>query len=218
MRSSQRRQKRFCNWRTVPAPGGANWSAASARRCASTRTTWPPLVTLEAGKITQEALGEVQEMIDICDFAVGLSRQLYGLTIASERPGHRLAEQWHPAGPGGRDHGVQFSRGGLGLERDARAGLRRSGRLEAIRKNAAVGDRPARRSSPAVLARHADDVPPACSSLVIGGAEVGQALAASPALPLISATGSVPMGRAVAQTVAARLGPLAAGTGRQQRR
>lgn len=57
------------------------------------------VITAEAGKITQESLGEVQEVIDICDFAVGLSRQLYGLTIATERPGHRLAEQWHPLGP-----------------------------------------------------------------------------------------------------------------------
>ena len=79
----------------------ANSCAGSASGCASTRRIWPMLVTLESGKILAEAAGEVQEMIDICDFAVGLSRQLYGLTIASERPGHRLAEQWHPLGPVG---------------------------------------------------------------------------------------------------------------------
>ena len=76
-------------------------------------------------------------MIDICDFAVGLSRQLYGLTIASERPGHRMMEQWHPLGAGRRDHRVQLPGRGLGLERDARAGLRRPGDLEAVREDAA---------------------------------------------------------------------------------
>ena len=74
------------HWRAVPPPQSP---------------TWPTLISWEVGKITQEALGEVQEMIDMCDFAVGLSRQLYGLTIASERPRHRLAEQWHPLGPVG---------------------------------------------------------------------------------------------------------------------
>ena len=69
------------------------------------------LVTIENGKILQEGLGEVQEMIDICDFAVGLSRQLYGLTIASERPGHRMMEQWHPAGPVAVMLGVKGARG-----------------------------------------------------------------------------------------------------------
>ncbi len=75
---------------------------------------------LEVGKIESEALGEVQEMIDICDFAVGLSRQLHGLTIASERPGHRLMEQWHPLGPDRRDHGVQLPGRSVELERGAR--------------------------------------------------------------------------------------------------
>jgi aldehyde dehydrogenase (NAD+) len=78
------------------------------------------LVTLEAGKIVSEGLGEVQEMIDICDFAVGLSRQLYGLTIATERPGHRMMETWHPLGRLRRDLGLQLPRRGLVVERGAR--------------------------------------------------------------------------------------------------
>ena len=78
------------------------------------------LVSIEAGKIRSEGLGEVQEMIDICDFAVGLSRQLHGLTIASERPGHRLMETWHPLGPVRRHHGVQLPGRGVVVERGAR--------------------------------------------------------------------------------------------------
>ena len=99
------------------------------------------LVTLEAGKIVQEGLGEVQEMIDICDFAVGLSRQLYGLTIASERPNHRMIEQWHPLGPVGVITRLQLPGRGLGVERGAGAGLRRSGDLEAEREDAADAPR-----------------------------------------------------------------------------
>ena len=78
--------------------GAASWSGCSARCFARRRRRSGRLVSLEAGKILQEGLGEVQEMIDICDFAVGLSRQLYGLTIATERPGHRMMETWHPLG------------------------------------------------------------------------------------------------------------------------
>ena len=95
------------------------------------------LVTLEVGKIAQEGLGEVQEMIDICDFAVGLSRQLYGRSIASERPGHRLTETWHPLGPGRGDQRLQLPGRGLELECGARARLRRSRDLEAVRADAA---------------------------------------------------------------------------------
>src|SRR4029078_11920414 len=85
----------------VPAPVRGQFVRAFAQRLRDRKNDLATLVTAEAGKITREALGEVQEMIDICDFAVGLSRQLYGRTIASERPGHRLTEQWHPLGPVG---------------------------------------------------------------------------------------------------------------------
>ena len=84
-----------------PRRVAASWCGCSAKSCASHKQALGRLVTLEVGKIESEGLGEVQEMIDICDFAVGLSRQLYGLTIASERPDHRLTEQWHPIGPVG---------------------------------------------------------------------------------------------------------------------
>src|ERR1700759_2592842 len=89
----------FKAWRNVPAPRRGELVRLLGEELRANKEALGRLVSLEAGKILQEGLGEVQEMIDICDFAVGLSRQLYGLTIASERPGHRMMEQWHPIGP-----------------------------------------------------------------------------------------------------------------------
>ena len=128
----------FSTWRSVPAPRRGELVRRIGEQFRRHKSDLAALVSWEVGKITQEALGEVQEMIDMCDFAVGLSRQLYGLTIASERPRHRLAEQWHPAGTGRRDHGLQFPGRRLGLERDARPGLRRCRGLEAVGEDAAV--------------------------------------------------------------------------------
>ncbi|MCA9007639.1 MAG: aldehyde dehydrogenase family protein, partial [Planctomycetaceae bacterium] len=91
----------FHQWREVPAPRRGEFVRLLGEALRKHKADLAAIVSWEAGKITQEALGEVQEMIDICDFAVGLSRQLYGKTIASERPGHRLMEQWHPLGPVG---------------------------------------------------------------------------------------------------------------------
>ena len=91
----------FHAWREVPAPRRGELVRLFGEELRANKDALGRLVTLEAGKITQEGMGEVQEMIDICDFAVGLSRQLYGLTIASERPGHRMMETWHPLGPVG---------------------------------------------------------------------------------------------------------------------
>jgi aldehyde dehydrogenase (NAD+) len=161
------------------------------------------LVSWEAGKITQEALGEVQEMIDICEFAVGLSRQLYGKTIASERPGHRLTEQWHPLGPVGVITAFNFP-------------------VAVWAWNAAsawvCGDpvvwKPSEKTPLTAIACHTLaaraaaelGAPPGLFGLVIGGADVGDALSRSPVLPLISATGSTRMGKAVSCAVAERLG------------
>ncbi len=89
----------FLEWRKVPAPRRGELVRLIGEELRAAKEPLARLVTLEAGKIVQEGLGEVQEMIDICEFAVGLSRQLYGLTIASERPNHRMIEQWHPLGP-----------------------------------------------------------------------------------------------------------------------
>ncbi|NGX93827.1 MAG: aldehyde dehydrogenase family protein, partial [Candidatus Afipia apatlaquensis] len=94
-------QHAFLEWRTIPAPQRGELVRVLGNELRSAKTALGRLVTIEAGKILSEGQGEVQEMIDICDFAVGLSRQLYGLTIASERPNHRMMEQWHPLGPVG---------------------------------------------------------------------------------------------------------------------
>ncbi|MEM9352046.1 MAG: aldehyde dehydrogenase family protein [Planctomycetota bacterium] len=194
----------FREWRSVPAPVRGEFVRRFGEKLREHKDDLGLLVSWEAGKILQESLGEVQEMIDICDFAVGLSRQLYGKTIASERPGHRLMEQWHPLGPIGVISAFNFP-------------------VAVWAWNAAIawvcGDtlvwKPSEKTPLTALAcqslflktvNETEGVLAAISSVVVGGADVGQRLAASPKLPLISATGSIPMGRAVAQTVAARLG------------
>ncbi|MGV3724469.1 MAG: aldehyde dehydrogenase family protein, partial [Actinomycetota bacterium] len=162
------------------------------------------LVAWEVGKILSEARGEVQEWIDMCDFAVGLSRQLYGLTIASERPSHRMMEQWHPLGPVGVITAFNFPVAVWAW--NAMLGL-------------VCGDpvvwKPSEKAPLTALACHQlvcdvlsemPEVPPGVVGLLIGGREIGEILAAEPRLPLISATGSTQMGRAVAATVAGRLG------------
>ncbi len=194
----------FRIWRMVPAPRRGELVRRFGERLRERKEDLGLLVSLEVGKIPAEAVGEVQEMIDICDFAVGQSRQLYGKTIASERPRHRLMEQWHPLGPVGVITAFNFP-------------------VAVWAWNAALalvcGDpviwKPSEKAPLCALACHAllvgvmeemDDVPPGIAGVVVGGKEVGESLVASPQVPLISATGSVPMGRAVAQRVAARLG------------
>jgi aldehyde dehydrogenase (NAD+) len=194
----------FSTWRAVPAPRRGEFVRRFGSLLREHKAELATLVTHEVGKISQEALGEVQEMIDITDFAVGLSRQLYGLVIASERPHHRLTEQWHPLGPIGVITAFNFP-------------------VAVWAWNAALalvcGDpvvwKPSEKAPLCALACHAlalraaqemPEVPEGLLSVVVGKAPVGQALAAAPELPLVSATGSVRMGRAVAQTVAARLG------------
>jgi aldehyde dehydrogenase (NAD+) len=194
----------FRQWRAVPAPVRGEFVRQFGEKLRQYKAPLADIVSWEAGKITQEALGEVQEMIDICDFAVGLSRQLYGKTIASERPGHRLTEQWLPLGAIGVISAFNFP-------------------VAVWAWNAAIawvcGDpvvwKPSEKTPLTAIACQkilsqvlADNpsVPPAVSCLTVGAADVGQTIAASPLLPLVSATGSTRMGRAVAQTVASRLG------------
>ncbi len=194
----------FAAWRVVPAPRRGEFVRRVGERLRAVKQDLAQLVTLEAGKITQEALGEVQEMIDIADFAVGLSRQLHGLTIASERPGHRLMEQWHPLGAVGVITAFNFP-------------------VAVWAWNAMLawvcGDTVVWKPSPKTpltsmacqaivnqVRAEMPDVPAAISSFIIGDRDVGEALCDDARLSLISATGSVPMGRAVAQRVAARLG------------
>ena len=153
-------------------------------------------MTIEAGKILQEGLGEVQEMIDICDFAVGLSRQLYGLTIASERPGHRMMETWHPLGVVGVITRLQLPGRGLGVERGAGARLRRCRWSGSRRRRRRSPRSPceAHRSS-ARCARFGDAPERPARSVVIGGRERRRGAGRrSQRVPLVSATGSTAHG------------------------
>jgi aldehyde dehydrogenase (NAD+) len=194
----------FRRWSAVPAPRRGQVVRRIGEVLRAKKADLALLVTLETGKIREEASGEVQEMIDICDFAVGLSRQLHGLTIASERPEHRLAEQWHPLGPVAVITAFNFP-----------VAVWAWNAMLALVCGDTLVWKPSEKTPLSALACQqiaADvmaefpDLPAGISSVVVGRADVGQAIAASPAFPLVSATGSVAMGRAVAQTVAARLG------------
>jgi aldehyde dehydrogenase (NAD+) len=193
----------FTTWRTTPAPVRGALVARLGELLIEHKADLATLVTIEAGKITSEALGEVQEMIDICQFAVGLSRQLYGKTIASERPGHRLMETWHPIGVVGVITAFNFP-------------------VAVWAWNTAIalvcGDTVVWKPSEltpltalacqALIERAATDVgaPREVSRLVQGGREVGERLVDDPRVALLSATGSVRMGQQVGPRVAQRFG------------
>lgn len=199
-----RAQVAFRQWRDVPAPRRGELVRLLGEELRAAKSELGALVTLEAGKITSEGLGEVQEMIDICDFAVGLSRQLYGLTIASERPGHRMMETWHPMGTCGVISAFNFPvavwswNAALALVCGDPVIWKPSEKtpLTAMASMKIMGR---------ALARFGD-APEGLCQLVIGGPEVGEALVASRDVPIISATGSTRMGRIVGPKVAARFG------------
>lgn len=201
----ERAQTAFRVWRTVPAPRRGELVRLLGEELRAAKQDLGALVTLEVGKITSEGLGEVQEMIDICDFAVGQSRQLYGLTIASERPGHRMSETWHPIGPVGIISAFNFPvavwcwNAALALVCGNPVIWKPSEKspLTAIAAHAVL-DR--------ALARFGADAPAGLSQLVIGGAEVGAALVDAPGVAVLSATGSTRMGAIVGPKVAARWG------------
>jgi aldehyde dehydrogenase (NAD+) len=193
----------FGLWRDTPAPVRGTTVRRLGELLREHKAELGELVSIEAGKIRSEGLGEVQEMIDICDFAVGLSRQLHGLTIASERPGHRLTEAWHPLGPCAVISAFNFP-------------------VAVWSWNAALalvcGDpvvwKPSDKTPltalacDALLARaaHETGAPAHLGQVVLGGVDVGAALVAHDGVPVVSATGSTAMGRAVAPVVAARFG------------
>jgi aldehyde dehydrogenase (NAD+) len=193
----------FSTWRGTPGPVRGALVGRLGELLIDHKEDLATLVTIEAGKITSEALGEVQEMIDVCQFAVGLSRQLYGRTIASERPGHRLMETWHPLGVAGVITAFNFP-------------------VAVWAWNTAValvcGDTVVWKPSEltpltalacqALITRAADDVgaPRAVSGLIIGGREIGEQLVDDERVALVSATGSVRMGRQVGPRVAQRFG------------
>jgi len=194
----------FLAWRQVPAPRRGELVRLFGEELRTAKDDLGMLVTLEAGKIVQEGLGEVQEMIDICDFAVGLSRQLYGLTIASERPGHRMMETWHPLGVCGVISAFNFPV----------AVWSWNAALALVCGNA-VAWKPSEKTSLTALAcarlferaaRRFGGVPDGLLTLLLGGADVGKAMVESRKVPLVSATGSTRMGKLVAEMVARRLG------------
>ena len=194
----------FRAWRNLPAPRRGELVRLFGEELRANKQALGRLVTIENGKILQEGLGEVQEMIDICDFAVGLSRQLYGLAIASERPGHRMMEQWHPAGPVAVISAFNFP-------------------VAVWAWNAALafvcGDsvlwKPSEKTPLTALATQAlfaraakrfGDAPASLSQIVLGARSAGEALARDRRIAVVSATGSTAMGRALAPVVAERFG------------
>ena len=199
-----RAHRAFLHWRTIPAPRRGEIVRQLGTRLREKKAALGALVTLEMGKILAEGEGEVQEMIDICDFATGLSRQLYGLTMASERPDHRMMEQWHPLGVVGVISAFNFPV----------AVWSWNTALAAVCGDSVVW-KPASGTPLTAIACikiaeqvcRENDVDPAIFSLTIGkGSTVGDRLLHDRRIPLVSATGSCTMGYRVAQVVGKRLG------------
>lgn len=190
-------------WRTWPAPRRGEVIRQIGQRLREEKSRLGRLVSYEMGKSLQEGLGEVQEMIDIADFALGLSRQLYGRTMHSERPLHRMYEQWHPLGVVGIISAFNFPV----------AVWSWNAFIAWVCGNTCVW-KPSEKAPLSAIACQklvaevfkAQGVPEGVSGLVIGEAELGKALAADRRIPLVSATGSTAMGRSVAEAVGARLG------------
>jgi len=192
----------FLEWRNVPAPKRGELVRLLGEELRAERETLGRLVTIETGKILSEGTGEVQEMIDICAFAAGLSRQLAGLTVPSERAKHRMMETWHPLGVVGIISAFNFPV----------AVWSWNAALALVAGNSVVW-KPSEKTPLTALAAQAiferaakkfGGVPRGLSTLMIGDAEVGRLLVDSPLVPLVSATGSTAMGRAVGPRLAAR--------------
>ncbi len=197
-------EKAFKSWRLEPAPKRGEVVRQLGNALREHKADLGALVTLEMGKIRAEGEGEVQEMIDICDFAVGLSRQLYGLTMHSERPGHRMYEQWHPLGVVGVISAFNFPV----------AVWAWNAALSAVCGNATIWKPSSKTPLTAIAVTkiaervcRACDVDPAIFSLVIGrGSTIGEKLINDRRIPLISATGSCRMGYRIGEVVGKRLG------------
>ena len=202
--AAARAQQAYLRWRTVPAPRRGELVRLLGEELRAAKEPLTRLVTLEAGKIVQEGLGEVQEMIDICDYAVGLSRQLYGLTIASERPNHRMIEQWHPLGPVLVISAFNFPVAVWAWNAALALVCGDSVVWKPSEKTPLVAE------AVMALARRAldrfGDAPEGLLQCVQGGRDVGEALVDDPRMALVSATGSAAMGRDVGPRVAQRFG------------
>lgn len=192
----------FKTWRLVPAPKRGELVRLLGEELRAAKADLGRLVSIEAGKITSEGLGEVQEMIDICDFAVGLSRQLYGLTIATERPGHRMMETWHPLGVVGIISAFNFPV----------AVWSWNAALALVCGNPVVW-KPSEKTPLTALASQAileraiarfGDAPANLSQVLVGDRAIGEALVDNPKVALVSATGSTRMGKEVGPRLAKR--------------
>jgi len=197
-------QKAFKEFQKIPAPVRGELVRRIGNIAREHKQDLAQIITLEAGKIMPEALGEVQEWIDICDFAVGLSRQLHGKTIVSERPGHRMMEQWHPLGPVAVITAFNFPM----------AVWSWNTMIALVCGNTTVF-KPSEKAPLCALACQAvvekaldsmPEIPRGVSSVIVGGRDIGQAISEDKRFPLVSATGSTVMGKHVGQTVGARLG------------
>jgi aldehyde dehydrogenase (NAD+) len=199
----ERAQAAFVAWRTVPAPLRGAVVKRFGELLAEHKADLAALITLEVGKIGSEALGEVQEMIDVCDFAVGLSRQLYGRTMPSERPGHRLMETWHPLGVVGVISAFNFPTAVWSWN----TAIALVCGDPVIWKPSDLAPLSAAASAALLQRALAEHKAPAdVSQVLTGAADVGAALADHPGVALVSATGSTRMGRAIGPRVASRLG------------
>lgn len=199
----QTAQTAFKSWRTVPAPKRGDIVRQMGDAFRQHKAALGTLVSYEMGKSLQEGLGEVQEIIDICDFAVGLSRQLYGLTMHSERPAHRMYEQWHPLGVVGIISAFNFPV----------AVWSWNSMLAWVCGDVCVWKPSEKTPLTALACQHiiaevlrTNDVPEGVSCVVTGDYTIGELLANDTRIPLVSATGSTRMGRAVGTAVAARMG------------
>jgi aldehyde dehydrogenase (NAD+) len=198
----ERAHQAFLAWRTVPAPRRGELVRLFGEELRAAKADLGRLVTLEAGKIVSEGLGEVQEMIDICDFAVGLSRQLYGKTIATERPNHRMMETWQPLGVVGIISAFNFP-----------VAVWAWNAALALVCGDAVVWKPSEKTPLTALATQAlflraverfGGAPEGLSALLIGDRALGEILVEHPHVPLVSATGSTRMGREVGPRLARR--------------
>ena len=196
-------EKAFAGWRILPAPRRGEIVRQLGNALRAVKKDLGRLVTLETGKILAEGEGEVQEMVDVCDFATGLSRQLYGLTIASERPQHRMMEQWHSLGVVGVISAFNFPV----------AVWSWNSALAAVCGNASIW-KPSELTPLTAIATiriaekicRANKIDPAIFSLICGDHSIGGRMSADPRVPLVSATGSTRMGKKVAEAVGQRLG------------
>lgn len=202
-------QSAFLKWRAVPAPRRGELVRLLGEELREHKDALGALVTAECGKILEEGKGEVQEMVDICEFAVGISRQLHGLTIASERPGHHMREYWQPLGPVGIISAFNFpvavwawntalalACGNPCIWKPSEKTPMTALACQALMERAIANFR----------AKFGDDAPDGLSSVIIGMRDVGEQMVDDPRITLVSATGSTRMGREVGPRVAARFG------------